>query len=62
MRPGFRLTKEAEDAREEFIHYDMGCSCHISPPCSGCTHPGNPANQDEDDSCWEPDTDEEGAP
>lgn len=29
-----------------------GCSCHLHPPCSYCTHPGNPANQAENASCW----------
>ncbi|MGN6657055.1 MAG: hypothetical protein ACTHJ9_17180 [Rhodanobacter sp.] len=47
------LTPEAEDERAEFEReYDGGnCSCHLSPPCGSCTHPGNPRNQ-EDDSCW----------
>lgn len=29
------------------------CSCHISAPCISCRHPGNPINQNEDESCWE---------
>jgi hypothetical protein len=47
------LTPEAEAERVQF-HADgyPNCSCHISPPCGSCTHPGNPLNQDEDDSCW----------
>jgi hypothetical protein len=24
-----------------------GCSCHISPPCSWCTDPENPRNQED---------------
>jgi len=49
------LTPEAREEREEFdafAHERGGCSCHINPPCSYCLHPGNPANQDEDESCW----------
>lgn len=52
-----RLTDEAELERSDFIreHGPEGnCSCHISPPCGSCTHPGNPLNQNEDDSCWTP--------
>lgn len=49
------LTPEAEADRADFMsRYDGGnCSCHLSPPCGSCTHPGNPMNQEEDDSCWE---------
>jgi len=53
-----RLTKIADAERQQFIRtfgYDGNCSCHISPPCGSCTHPGNPMNQEEDESCWEPD-------
>lgn len=49
------LTEEAQDERDDYERYHReygGCSCHISPPCGSCTHPGNPMNQDEDDSCW----------
>lgn len=48
------LTPEAEDDRNAFHdHYQWGnCSCHQHSPCGSCTHPGNPMNQDEDDSCW----------
>ena len=31
-----------------------GCSCHISPPCGWCTHPGNPRNLAEDEYAWKP--------
>jgi hypothetical protein len=51
------LTAEAKEERAEFVSEygrDGSCCCHISPPCSSCTHPGNPMNQEEDDSCWEP--------
>lgn len=29
------------------------CSCHLSPPCNCCIHPGNPLNLNEDDEAWE---------
>lgn len=48
------LTDEAQDDRDSFEAFKDelgGCRCHISPPCGYCTHPGNPANQ-EDPSCW----------
>ncbi|AJY39602.1 MULTISPECIES: hypothetical protein [Burkholderia] len=48
------LIEDAQADRDEFDadYRDRGCSCFISPPCSFCTHPGNPRNQDEDESCW----------
>lgn len=47
------LTKEAQADRDDFDSTDYGgCSCFISPPCSFCTHPGNPVNQDYFDECW----------
>lgn len=54
------LTPEAEADRADFHAEGFpNCSCHISPPCGSCTHPGNPMNQDEDESCWMDDGDEE---
>lgn len=55
-RYGMVLTPEAADDALDFLReYGSGnCSCHISPPCSSCLHPGNPSNQDEDSECWEP--------
>jgi hypothetical protein len=52
--PVRRLTDGAQLERDDFeAKYGKGnCSCHISPPCSSCLHPGNPVNQEEDDSCW----------
>lgn len=49
-----RLTEAAQQDRDAYERLDsrLGCSCHISPPCTICTHPGNPLNQ-EDDSFWE---------
>lgn len=46
------LTEEAQSDRDEFDSMDWCCSCHINPPCGYCTHPGNPANQEEDEDCW----------
>ena len=50
-----RLTADAEWDRAEFMMlFDGGnCSCHLSPPCGSCLHPGNPANQDADDCAWD---------
>jgi hypothetical protein len=54
-RDGMVLTPESQADRDEFEEIDFnGCSCFISPPCSFCTHPGNPQNQDDFDECWEP--------
>ena len=52
-----RLTAEAQAERDYFRseYRDRGCTCFISPPCSHCTHPGNPLNQEEDD-CYVPNT------
>ena len=55
---GKRLTKEAEADREDFVaEYGLegNCSCHLSPPCNSCLHPGNPAQQEENEECWEDD-------
>ncbi|PMS26051.1 hypothetical protein C0Z16_27910 [Paraburkholderia rhynchosiae] len=50
------LTPEAQAERDDFkaIGYeDRGCTCFTGcVPCGWCTHPGNPLNQDEDESCW----------
>ena len=57
------LTPEAEAEREDFeARYGMlgNCSCHISPPCGSCTHPGNPRNQEEDETAWMAAGDSEG--
>jgi hypothetical protein len=58
------LTPEAKADRDDFnwIYADGCCSCFISAPCGYCTHTGNPANQEEDDSCWmDDDESKEGA-
>lgn len=56
--PQLRLTDEGEQYKHDFETemQDSSCSCHISPPCAFCLHPGNPANLDANDSLWEPDT------
>ena len=48
-----KLTDEAQADRDAFMFdfRNRGCTCFISPPCSYCTHPGNPFNQ-EDDWHW----------
>lgn len=53
-----KLSDEAQDDRDRFNHYhaDSGCTCFTNPPCSWCTHPGNPLNQ-EDDEFWVEDKD-----
>ena len=57
------LTPEAEAEREDFeAEYGLegNCSCHLSAPCASCMHPGNPLQQDEDESCWMAAGDSEG--
>lgn len=54
IKPEPELTDEAQADRDDFESYkdeSGGCRCHLNPPCGYCTHPGNPANQ-EDPSCW----------
>lgn len=53
-----RLTEAAQEDRDDFVRMygpNGRCNCHINPPCSSCTHPGNPHCQ-EDDKFWEEDT------
>lgn len=53
---GLVLTPEGEELLCKFCD-DCGiggnCSCHISPPCCSCTHPGNPLSLECDPSLWE---------
>lgn len=46
------LTDEAKELLNNFRDYygDDNCACHINPPCSACTDPGNPLNLAEDDN------------
>jgi hypothetical protein len=53
-----RLTSWALAERADWRELN-GCSCHISPPCNSCIHPGNPLNQEQDPECWEEGDDEE---
>jgi len=51
------LTEAAQEDRDDYER-DLrthSCTCHLSPPCHMCIHPGNPLNQDEDEACWEED-------
>jgi hypothetical protein len=41
---------EADDFRR--VHGGGNCSCHISPPCCSCMHPGNPFNLNETEDAW----------
>lgn len=55
IKPELELTEEAQADRDAFTenYGDGNCSCHLgSAPCSSCTHPGNPTNQEEDSACW----------
>lgn len=56
------LTPEAQAERDQFDLEvaDRGCTCFISPPCGYCTHPGNPRNQEEDETAWMTVSDSEG--
>lgn len=47
------LTTEGRALSKQYKDETSGCSCHISPPCSDCVHPGNPHNLDESDDLWE---------
>lgn len=51
---GLQLTDEAEAEAEDFRarYGDGNCSCHLSPPCGSCTHPGHPLNLAEDPDAW----------
>lgn len=50
-----RLKPEYEDLKAEFEdrYGDCGCSCHISPPCNACIHPGNPLCLENTPEAWE---------
>ena len=43
----------------DFIYQGGNCSCHLSAPCSSCTHPGNPLALECTDGAWGFDADEE---
>lgn len=48
------LTPDAQWDSDQFDrdYSERGCSCHISPPCSHCTHPGHPLCLEEDETAW----------
>lgn len=48
------LKPEYQELADDFEmeSRDRGCTCFISPPCSYCTHEGNPANLEGDDDAW----------
>ncbi len=52
------LSPEAQELREDFEGYELErgttCTCWNHPPCSWCTHPGNPMNQEDDYEYIEP--------
>lgn len=54
VKPELVLTEDAQADRDAFNenYGDGNCSCHNNAPCSSCTHPGNPTNQEEDSACW----------
>jgi hypothetical protein len=43
-------TEECLDLEAEwrFAYNDIGCRCYDNPPCSSCSHPGNPENLQND--------------
>ena len=52
-----KLKPDWQDEADEFeqLYKDDGCYCHMNPPCSYCTHPGNPDNLDGTPEAWEED-------
>lgn len=48
-----RADFETRDAESGISLADRGCICFTGcAPCSFCTHPGNPLNQNENDDAW----------
>jgi len=49
-----KLTPYAQLMRDEFMRKFSGRACLCQPyaRCVMCMHSGNPANQEDDDSCW----------
>lgn len=53
----WELTEEGEALEYKFQREygsEGNCSCHLSAPCSSCTHPGNPIAIEETDEYWQP--------
>ena len=54
-RPGYRLTKDAEELYDCFTseYWNRGCECWTGcAPCGWCTHEGNPHNLRESEEYW----------
>lgn len=54
----FDLDLLTSDAYKDHLNFtrmygDGNCSCHLSPPCGSCIHPGNPVNLMSDETAWE---------
>ena len=48
------LNEYGQELSDEFESAGYsGCTCFLSPPCSFCTHPGNPLCLEENDEAWE---------
>ena len=49
------LKEEYQELEDEFNTYadTYGCACHLNPPCSYCTHEGNPDNLENTPEAWE---------
>lgn len=50
-----KLKLEYEKEKEDFdrcLEEGESCACHISPPCSLCSHKGNPTNLIENEDAW----------
>lgn len=58
------LTPGAQAERAQFVaEYgsEGNCTCFTgAAPCASCTHPGNPLNQEEDETAWMAASDSEG--
>ena len=52
------MAKELMPWAQELAHQfrrdfgNRGCTCFINPPCSHCTHEGNPLNLEYTDDAW----------
>lgn len=49
------LKPEYQELADDYEDYSSryGCSCHINPPCSACTHEGHPIALEENPDAWE---------